>query len=65
MDERCECCAAGAAVYYCDKEIRMFLCGLHYRLWREGEKERVLEDAHRRHTGRMRMREAKIKDGQA
>ena len=60
-DSKCSACTADASVFYCEGGRRgMFLCVEHYRMWRAGQTEEVLDAIARRHTSRMKRREAKL-----
>ena len=60
-ESKCSACTADASVFYCEGGRRgMFLCAEHFRMWRAGQTEDVLEDIAKRHTSRMKRREAKL-----
>jgi len=60
-ESKCAACTHDAVVFYGEGGRRgMFLCGEHYRLWQDGDEDEVLDAIARRHTSRMKRREAKL-----
>ena len=57
MDEKCSACSHDALVFYGGVG---FLCGEHLRMWQDGHRDDVFDAIARRHTSRMKRREAKL-----